>query len=106
MVVGLRLGLLALSGWFAWGNGRAALLGDAPSKAYPPESPSGLGDSQEAGPAHQKSSIQSATGSSWSWWKSSAPPSPPSGGVDGELDWGWWSMSVLAGHRPCVFHPR
>ena len=30
MVVGLRLGLLVfpvVSGWFAWGNGRAALLG-------------------------------------------------------------------------------
>ena len=116
MVVGLRLGLLVfpvVSGWFAWGNGRTALLGwsaqnstnysnpplpgDAPSKSYPSKIPPDFGGSPEAEPAPQKSSSHSTTGSSWSWWKSAPPLSSPSGVVDGELDWGWWSISLLVG---------
>ena len=71
------------------------LYRDAPSKSYPSGIPPDLGGSPEAGPAPQKSSSHSTTGSSWSWWKSAPPPSPPNGVADGELDWGWWSISLL-----------
>ena len=97
-MVAWAMGQTALLGWNAYNSSNISthpLPGHIPSKTYPAGVPPELGDSQEAGPAQQKPSSQSTTGSSWSWRKSRPPPSQPSGGVDGELDWDWWSISLL-----------